>query len=305
MVAAEQQTKTLLLVRRVSARTYDTVRRWPTVSIVILVALVVGAVFAPLIAPQDPIYSALRDRNAPPTWYANWYEENPKVTQRYVLGADHLGRDLLSRVIYGSRISMIVAATALVAGGLVGTLVGLASGIAGGQIDELLMRLVDISRAIPYILIALVIVIALGQGVLIMVAIVAWTTWGIFARQVRGEALQLREMDYVALAKVSGASGLRIMFRHILPGVMNTLIVLSTLRIGSLILFEAILSYLGAGIPPPTPAWGAMVADGRDYLGSAWWIAFFPGMAIFLTVLALNFLGDWLRDRLDPRLRQI
>jgi len=262
-------------------------------------------VFAPLIAPQDPIYSALRDRNAPPTWYAKWYEENPKVTQRYVLGADHLGRDLLSRVIYGSRISMIVAATALVAGGLVGTLVGLASGLAGGQIDELLMRLVDISRAIPYILIALVIVIALGQGVLIMVAIVAWTTWGIFARQVRGEALQLREMDYVALAKVSGASGLRIMFRHILPGVMNTLIVLSTLRIGSLILFEAILSYLGAGIPPPTPAWGAMVADGRDYLGSAWWIAFFPGMAIFLTVLALNFLGDWLRDRLDPRLRQI
>jgi peptide/nickel transport system permease protein len=216
-----------------------------------------------------------------------------------------MGRDLLSRIIYGSRISLIVATTALLAGGIMGISVGLVSGFAGGQTDEILMRIVDISRAIPYILIALVIVIALGQGLGVMVAIVAWTTWGTFARQVRAEALQLKMMDYIALARVSGASPIRVMIRHILPGLTNTIMVLSTLQVGSLILFEAILSFLGAGIPPPTPAWGAMIADGRDYLGSAWWIAFFPGMAIFLTVLALNFLGDWLRDRFDPRLRQL
>mgnify|MGYP001590860895 FL=1 len=259
--------------------------------------------FAPQISPQDPIYASLRDRNAPPTWYTQWYEEHPKVTRRYILGADHLGRDLLSRIIYGSRVSLMVAVTALLAGGIVGTALGLFAGSTGGQADQVLMRVVDVSQAVPYILIALVIVITLGQGIGVIIAIVAWTTWGVFARQVRGEALQLREMDYVALARVAGASQVRVMLLHILPGVMSTLIVVGTLRIGGLILFEAILSYLGAGIKPPTPAWGVMVSDGRDYLGSDWWIAFFPGMAIFLTVLALNFLGDWMRDRFDPRLR--
>lgn len=291
--------------RRVCSSGWRFARRWPVIPALILGLLAISAIFAPLLSPQDPIISSLRDRAAPPAWYTSWYEEHPKSARRYILGADQMGRDLLSRIIYGSRISLIVATTALLAGGIVGISVGLVSGFAGGQTDEILMRIVDISRAIPYILIALVIVIALGQGLGVMVAIVAWTTWGTFARQVRAEALQLKMMDYIALARVSGASPIRVMIRHILPGLTNTIMVLSTLQVGSLILFEAILSFLGAGIPPPTPAWGAMIADGRDYLGSAWWIAFFPGMAIFLTVLALNFLGDWLRDRFDPRLRQL
>jgi peptide/nickel transport system permease protein len=154
-------------------------------------------------------------------------------------------------------------------------------------------------------LIALVVVIVLGQSFSVLLGILAFSTWGAFARQVRAETLALREMDYVALARVAGASSFRIMYRHILPGTANTVIVISTLRVGFLILLEATLSYLGAGIPPPTPAWGAMIADGRDYLATAWWVAFFPGVAIFLVVMALNFIGDWTRDQFDPRLRQL
>ena len=167
------------------------------------------------------------------------------------------------------------------------------------------MRLVDITQAIPYILVALVLIIVLGQSFPVLLGILALSTWSGFTRQVRAETLALRETDYVALAKVAGASSFRIMYRHILPGTANTVIVIATLRVGSLILLEATLSYLGAGLPPPTPAWGAMIADGRDYLATAWWVAFFPGVAIFLVVMALNFLGDWMRDRFDPRLRQL
>lgn len=277
---------------------FRTLRRWPVVPVVILVALVVTGAFAPWIAPNDPLYSSLRDRTLPPFWYPNGSTE-------HLLGTDHLGRDLLSRIIYGARVSLIIAAVSLTAGVLVGTVLGIFAGYFGGHVDELTMRLVDVSLAVPYILIALVTVIALGQSFPVLLGILAFSTWSAIARQVRAEALQLKHMDFVALARVAGASDLRIMYRHILPGIVNTIIVISTLRVGSLILLEAILSFLGAGIPPPRPAWGAMVSDGRDYLGSAWWIAFFPGMAIFLTILALNFMGDWLRDRLDPRLRQV
>ncbi len=226
-------------------------------------------------------------------------------TWDHILGADQLGRDLLSRVIYGARISLQVTAISLGSGLLVGVTMGLIAGYFGGFIDEVLMRITDLWLGLPFILVAIVVVITLGQTLIILYALLALLSWTPFVRNVRGEVLSLKTRDYVALAKVAGASTFRILLWHLLPGVINTVIVIATLRVGQLILTEATLSFLGAGIPPPTPAWGAMVADGRGYLNDAWWVAFFPGACIFLVVMSLNFLGDWLRDRFDPRLRQL
>lgn len=273
-------------------------RRWPVFPLAILVTLIFCAVFANVVAPSDPLESNLRDRNSPPVWLEGG-------SSKHILGADPLGRDILSRVIHGSRISLMVAAVSIGSGLAVGVTLGLLSGYYGGLLDELIMRLADVSRAVPYILIALVVAIVLGQSLAVILGVLAFATWSVFARQVRAEVLVLKEMDYVAQARIAGAGGRRIILRHIFPGVVNTVTVVATLQVGALMLTEAILSFLGAGIPPPTPAWGVMVAEGRDYLTNAWWVAFFPGAAIFLTVLSLNFLGDWLRDRLDPRLRQI
>lgn len=279
-------------------RTLGIIRRWPIIPGVILTTLALCAIFAPILAPHDPLFSVLRDRNTVPMWYDDGSSE-------YIIGADPLGRDLLSRIVYGARVSLTLALGALVIGLTAGTVVGIVAGYGGGLIDEILMRLVDVSLAVPFILVALVVVIALGQSYTTMFAILAFSTWGAFARQVRGEVLQLKEMDYVALARVAGASPVRISIKHLMPGLANTLIVVATFRAGLIIMTESVLSFLGAGVPPPTPSWGVMVSAGRDYLATAWWVAFFPGMAILLTVLALNFLGDWLRDRLDPRLRQL
>mgnify|MGYP003331377781 FL=1 len=179
------------------------------------------------------------------------------------------------------------------------------SGYFGGLWDEILMRIVDIFLAVPGIMMALVIILVFGQSFVTIIGVLTMFSWVFFARQLRAEAHQLKVLDYVSFAKVAGASTPRILIRHIFPGIVSTMTVIATLGVGDIILTESILSYLGAGIPPPTPAWGAMVSDGRSYLASSWWIAFFPGVAIFLTVLAFNFLGDWLRDTLDPRLRQV
>ena len=223
----------------------------------------------------------------------------------YLLGTDQLGRDILSRIIFGARISLIVAAVTLGVGGGIGVLVGLVSGYYGGLVDELLMRLVDIILALPLILVALVLVVAVGQSFEMIIAVLALWIWPRFARMVRGEVLQLKTLDYVALARVAGASTPRILFTHLFPGTINTMIVVATLQVGIVILVEATLSFLGAGVPPPDPAWGSMVADGRDRLVDAWWVATMPGIAILVTVMSLNLFGDWLRDKLDPRLRQI
>ena len=280
------------------ARQLWQLRRWPLIPMFILAVFVITGVFAPLIAPHDPERGGLRDRNLPPAW-----EEGGST--KFLLGTDHLGRDLLSRVIFGARISLAVAGVTLGVGMVIGVASGLIAGWYGGWIDELLMRVVDIKLAIPTILLALVLVLALGQSFLIIVAILAIAVWPRFARNVRGEVLQLKTMDFVALAKVAGASTPRILFIHIFPGVINTLIVLATLEVGIVILLESTLSFLGAGVPPPTPAWGSMVSDGRDRLAVAWWISTMPGLAIMLSVLSMNLFGDWLRDRLDPRLRQL
>ena len=223
----------------------------------------------------------------------------------YLLGTDQLGRDILSRIIFGARISLVVAAVTLGIGGGLGVLLGLISGWYGGWVDEVMMRLVDLILAIPLILVALVLVVAIGQSFEMIIGVLAVWIWPRFARMVRGEVLQLKTLDYVSLARVAGASTPRILIKHLLPGTTNTIIVIATLQVGIVILVEATLSFVGAGVPPPEPAWGSMVADGRDQMADAWWVAAMPGLAILLTVMPLNFFGDWLRDRLDPKLRQI
>ena len=231
-------------------------------------------------------------------------------SSKFWLGTDQLGRDILSRIIYGARISLLAAVVTLGVGGSIGVLLGLVAGWYGGVVDEAIMRFVDILLAIPLVLIALAMVATLGTSLTIIVAVLTIFIWPRFARQLRGEVLQLKNMDYVSLARVAGASVPRILFIHIFPGTINTLIVVATLQVGIVILLEATLSFLGAGVPPPTASWGGMVSDGRNHLAGgfetgSWWISTFPGVAIVLTVMSLNLFGDWLRDKLDPRLRQI
>ena len=293
------------------------VRRWPIIPIFILSLVVICAIFADLIAPNERDKQDLRARTSAPFWKAECGVEPDGRKQtptfdncrtggnKYLLGADPLGRGLLTRIIHGARISLTLAAVSIAVGTIVGTTLGLMAGYFGGIIDEIIMRVTDIVTSIPYLLLALIIVIVLGQNFGVIVLVLALASWPGIVRLVRGQALQLRELDYVALAKVAGSSTFRILYSHILPGVSNTIVVATTLQVGSIILAEAILSFLGAGIPPPTPSWGSMVSDGRSYLNSAWWVAFFPGMAIFLTVMSFNFIGDWLRDKWDPRLRQL
>jgi peptide/nickel transport system permease protein len=282
------------------------IRRAPVIPVFLLSLVVFAGVFAPWVSPDNPRKGDLRQRMAPPTWIESG-------TTEHILGTDHLGRDVLTRVIHGARISIIVAAVTLGIGGTVGVVLGLVAGWYGGWIDEIIMRLVDIALAVPLVLVALVMVVSIGQDFpdflggqtgLIILVLASWI-WVRFARIVRGEVLQIKNMDYVLLAKVAGASTPRILTFHIFPGVINTLIVVATLQVGWVILVESTLSFLGAGVPPPTPAWGSMVADGRDYLAGAWWISTMPGVAILLTVISLNLFGDWLRDKLDPRLRQL
>ena len=272
--------------------------RYPIIPGVIMLAMLVAAVFASQVAPHDPQFGYLGDRETPPFWL-------PEGSTTHLLGTDQQGRDMLSRVIFGARISMLIVVTVVAIGGTIGTALGIIAAWYGRHIDELIMRAVDVTLAMPFILVALVAVVVFTQSTTLVIGLLAIFSWNGFARQIRADSLRIKTADYVSLSLVSGASTIWIMWKHIFPGVVNTMVVVATLRVGSLILAEAILSYLGAGIPPPTPAWGLMVADGRAYLDTSWWIAFFPGLAIFLLVLSSNFLGDWLRDKLDPRLRQL
>ena len=223
----------------------------------------------------------------------------------HLLGTDKVGRDVLSRIIYGSRVSIIVSGIAIGIGAVVGTIAGITSGYLGGWVDAVIQRLVDISMSMPIILLGLVFVATIGPGFNTVILTLVLLMWARFARMVRGDTLAIRSQDYIARARVAGSSHIRIMFHHIFPNVFNGLIVFSTLWVGFVILLEATLSFLGAGIPRPTPAWGLMVADGRELIVTAWWVAFFPGLAIVLTVMGVNLLGDWLRDKLDPKLRQV
>jgi len=273
-------------------------RHLPWAALAIVGAAVLIATFAGWIAPHDP--EAIDPINAelPPGFLegGSW---------TYPLGTDRLGRDVFSRILFGARLSLGVAAVALLIGGLVGTALGLVAGYRGGWVDALVMRLADAFLAFPSILIALVLAVTVGPGFWVVALVLGLVLWARFARLVRGEVLSWKVRDFVALARVAGAGGPYIILHHLLPNIVNSLVVLGTLQVGWAIVVEASLTFLGAGIPPPAPTWGGMVAEGLDFIESAWWISVMPGIAILLVVFAFNLLGDWLRDRLDPQLRAV
>jgi len=289
-------------------------RRWPVIPMAVLAALIFCGIFAPLLATHDPYGgqdAGLRSRHIPPPWApeGDWLgagnPDQEATRSGHYLGTDHTGRDVYSRMLFGARISLVVAGIALVSGFITGTTLGIVSGYSGGWIDEIITRIVDIWQALPFLMVALVCVLLFGQSTVLLLALMAALAWNPFVRVIRSQTLVVKNQPFVDLARVAGCSTIRILLRHILPGVINTAVVIATLSVGSLVLAEAALSFLGAGVPHPTPTWGSMVSEGRGYIATAWWPTVIPGVAIFLLVMSLNFTGDWLRDRLDPRLRQL
>ena len=261
-----------------------------------VVALFVMAVAAPLLAPQDPVRQSLRTRLKPPT-----LEGADGIA--HLLGTDHLGRDVLSRVIYGSRVSLLIGFAAVMVGSVVGATLGIAAGYRRGLLDTIIMTVADAQLAFPFILLAIGIIAVLGPSFATLVVVVGLSGWVNYARVLRSQVLVLRSRDFVdAILGLGGSTG-RIVLRHILPNVLSTLVVIATLELARAIVLEATLSFLGLGIQPPTPSWGGMIQEGREYLDSAWWISTFPGLILMLTSLVVSRLGDWLRDVLDPTLR--
>lgn len=253
-----------------------------------LMLVVLMAVFGDLIVPFDPSQQDLSNPLVGPTW-------------QHIMGTDSLGRDVFSRMVFGSRVSLIVGTSSVAVAMFLGVILGIASAMIGGTTGEAIMRLTDLSLTLPGILIALAVAATVGPSLTNVILIIALLYWAQFARMTRGEALSIRERDYVQSAYAIGCSPLRILWRYILPNLANTIIVLATLEIAAAILLESTLSFLGVGVPPPTPTWGSMIAEGRPYVELGWWTVTFPGLAIMLTVLAVNLLGDVLRDHLDPK----
>jgi len=283
----------------VARRAFDHVRSLPLsvlLCLVLLAALVLSSLFAPLLVDHSPNHQDLLQRMRPPAWMKGGSME-------YLLGTDRFGRDMLSRLLYGGRISLSVAGLAILFGASVGTVIGLWAGYAGGIIDAIVMRAVDVLLALPTLLVAIVLAVAVGPSFWNVVFVVSFLLWPKIARQIRGELLAVKEQDYVKYAEGIGRSRPAVMLRHLLPNVTPSLVVVSTLELGHVVLLEASLSFVGAGIPPPNPSWGVMVEEGRALMATGWWLSLFPGLAIMLTVLIFNTLGDWLRDTLDPRLK--
>lgn len=260
-----------------------------------LVMVVASSLLAPLLAPVPPFKQDLERRLMPPVWLSGGQ-------MPYVLGTDQLGRDILSRILHGGRVSLLIGTLSVVVAGTLGTVLGLVSGYFGGRTDDLIMRLADAQLAIPFILLAIAVVGILGPSTVNLVAVLGLTGWVIYARIGRSQVLALRAGEFVEAAKALGAHNSRILLKHILPNVLPTMAVVSSSELGTMVFGEAALSFLGLGVPPPTPTWGTMLGDGRSYLLVAWWLSTFPGIALFLTVLSVNIVGDWIRDRLDPHL---
>ena len=283
---------------RRAGRVIDALKRAPMIPLAILLFFVVLAIFADVISPYSPVDVSLRDRLTPPFWQADG-------SMSYPLGTDPLGRDLATRVAYGAQTTLMVAAATVLLSAAIGVVLGLIAGYNRGIVDTVIMRAADITIAFPIILFAIMLVVILGPGIINLVISVGVVLWARFARVIRGEVLILMERDFVARARVSGCSSFRIIVVHLFPNIVNTMVVLLTLQIGFVIIIESSLSFLGAGVPPPTPAWGSMIAEGREYTTNAWWVSVVPGVALALIVISFNLLGDWLREALDPRQRQV
>jgi peptide/nickel transport system permease protein len=271
----------------------------PMFPVAILLVFALLAIFADVIAPHDPQVGLLGERFRPPAWQQGG-------SSAHLLGTDHVGRDVLSRLIFGARVSIVVGFLAVIVAGAIGTTLGILSGYLGGWVDQVIMRLTDTWLALPALTFAIFLAAVVGPSVMNIVIILSAVYWTRYARVIRGEVLSLRERDFVRLAVVAGCSKWTIMRRHILPNVLNSGIVLGTLMLGVVIVTEASLSFLGVGVPPPKPAWGLMLADGKKGLMAGyWWLTVLPGLCIVLMVLSANLLGDWLRVKLDPQLRQL
>jgi len=281
--------------RRVSLRLGD----FPLIPTLILVGVALVAIFANVLAPHNPEIGSLAARFRPPFWQTGG-------NTRYLLGTDQLGRDVLSRLIFGARVSMVVGFTAVIFAGVIGTTLGIVSGYLGGWVDQVIMRLTDTWLALPALTFAIFLAAIVGPSMWNIVIILGITYWTRYARVIRGEVLSLKEREFVRLAVVAGCSKWTIMWRHILPNVINSAIVLGSLMLGVVIITEATLSFLGVGVPPPQPAWGLMLSDGKQGLMvGRWWLTVFPGCCIMLMVLSANLIGDWLRVKFDPQLRQL
>jgi peptide/nickel transport system permease protein len=272
---------------------------FPWFAVIILLGLALVAIFADAIAPHSPEIGSLGMRFKPPAWQQGG-------TSEFLLGTDHLGRDVLSRLIFGARVSMMVGLLAVFVAGTIGTALGILSGYMGTWVDQVVMRVTDTWLALPALTFAIFLAAILGPSEMNIVIILSAVYWTRYARVIRGEVLSLKEREFVRLAIVAGCSKWTIMKRHILPNVLNSAIVLASLQLGVVIVAEASLSFLGVGVPPPKPAWGLMLADGKKGLMAGyWWLTVTPGMCIMLMVLSANLLGDWLRVKLDPQLRQL
>ncbi|HLF04523.1 MAG TPA: ABC transporter permease [Dehalococcoidia bacterium] len=281
----------------------------PWISVSIVATLCVFAAFAQWLAPHDPLEINMIDSKMAPAVTASVQEllgkEAPLYDWNHPLGTDVLGRDMLSRLIYGARTSVLISLVALGTGMVAGTVLGLMAGYRGGWVDALIMRAADAALGFPTILVAMIIFVVAGQGIWSIVLAVMLTVWARFARMIRGDVLGIKELDFITLARIAGVSAPVIIARHVFPNIVNTLMVITSLQIGQVILLEASLSFLGLGLPPGHPAWGIMVSEGKAVITDVWWLSLLPGISITVVVLAFNFFGDWLRDTLDPKLRRI
>ena len=266
----------------------------PWIPVFIMLILLVCAGFAPLVAPHDPTEINILDGKLAPGENLN-----------YPLGTDILGRDMLSRLIYGARTTVFISLVALGTGALAGTVIGLVAGFREGWFDAITMRAADAALGFPTILVAMVIVVIMGAGIESIILAVLLTVWARFARMIRGDVLSIKSMDYITAAKIAGVSMPMIIWRHVFPNTVNTLMIITSLQVGQVILLEASLSFLGLGLPVGEPAWGIMVSEGKAVILDVWWLSLLPGVAITVVVLAFNYFGDWMRDALDPKLRRL
>ena len=270
--------------------------KWGLVAAVLMLLIVGVSAAAPWIAPYSPVEVDIRHRLAPPAWM-------DRGTPDHVLGTDQIGRDLLSRMIYGGRVSLLIGVAAVLVSSTIGVLLGLGAGYFGPRVDWTIMTLVNVMLTFPFVLLALAVIAVLGPSLVNMVIVLGAADWPLYARVIRAETMTLRERDFMTAARALGMSHLRIIFRQLLPNLVSVIVVIATLQVARVIILESFLSFLGLGVQPPTPAWGNMLGDGRVYMLNSWWIAAFPGLAIFITTLTINLMGNALRDWLDPHMK--